>query len=389
MKSGWRQQRLGDLCQLISGQHIDSKDYNSECRGIGYLTGPSDFGPINPVISKWTECPKVTAKNGDILVTVKGSGVGKLNSLDQDEVAISRQLMAVRVIDADRRFIYAYLESAFDHLQSLSTGAAIPGISRDQILGLEIAIPSITEQQRIVGILDEAFEGITTAKANAEKNLHNARTLFESHLQSVFIERDKGWVEKCLGDVCSFSSGGTPSKANSSYWNGTIPWISGRDMKSERLSDAVLHISQEAVDDSSTRIAPTGALLVLVRGMGLAHGAQIAELMAPCAFNQDIRAIHPDREVLSRYLLFALRTRINYSKNVLSNAAHGTLKIDMDALRNLAIPVPPLQEQHQITRLIDSLISETRRLESLYQQKLTALDALKKSLLHQAFSGGL
>ncbi|MDH4249848.1 MAG: restriction endonuclease subunit S, partial [Nitrospira sp.] len=220
-------------------------------------------------------------------------------------------------------------------------------------------------------------------------NLQNSRALFESHLQSVFAQGRKGWVEKRLDEVCTFSSGGTPSKSNSSYWSGEIPWVSGRDMKSTRLSNSMLHISQAAVDESSTRMAPAGALLILVRGMGLAHGAQIAELMVPCAFNQDIRGIQPEPDLIPRYLLFALRDRINSSDTVLSNAAHGTLKIDSDELQKVMIPVPPHKHQQRIVTTIDSLVEETQRLESIYQQKLAALDALKKSLLHQAFSGQL
>jgi len=109
--------------------------------------------------------------------------------------------------------------------------------------------------------------------------------------------------------------------------------------------------------------------------------------MVPCAFNQDIRAIHPERNIASRFLLFALRTGINHSENVLSNAAHGTLKIDMDALSSVAIPVPSRVEQERVVRQIDALDAETSRIESLYRQKLAALDALKKSLLDRAFSG--
>ncbi|SEM41675.1 type I restriction enzyme, S subunit [Syntrophus gentianae] len=207
MKAGWSLKTLGQVCQLISGQHIKAKDYNTEVKGIGYLTGPSDFGPLNPIISKWTEKPKIKAKCGDILITVKGSGVGKINLLDQDEVAISRQLMAVRVTGADPLFIYAFLCSTFDHFQTVSTGAAIPGISREQVLGLQIAIPPLPEQQRIVGILDKAFEGIATAKAKAEKNLQNTRALFESHLQSVFTQRGQAWIDKRLQDVCVLQRG--------------------------------------------------------------------------------------------------------------------------------------------------------------------------------------
>ena len=162
---------------------------------------------FTPVITKWTEHPKIKAKRGDVLITVKGSGVGKINLLDEDEVAISRQLMAVRVTGAEPSFIHASLSSTFDHFQSLSTGAAIPGISREQVLGLTIALPPPAEQQRLVGLPDEAFEGLATAKANAEKNLQNARALFESHLQSVFTQRGKGWKEHTLGDLIEIQNG--------------------------------------------------------------------------------------------------------------------------------------------------------------------------------------
>jgi type I restriction enzyme, S subunit len=253
----------------------------------------------------------------------------------------------------------------------------------------DILLPPLPEQHRIVAILDAAFDHIATVKANCEANLLNARAIFESHLQAVFTQRGDGWIEKPLGEVCSFSSGGTPAKNNSSYWIGEIPWVSGRDMKSTQLSDSLLHISRSAVNDSATRMAPVGTLLILVRGMGLAHGAQIAELMTPCAFNQDIKGIHPQAGLNSRYLLFVLRERINGSSNVLSSAAHGTLKIDSDKLKSVMVPVHSLEHQQKIVATIDSLVAETQHLESLYQRKLQALDDLKKSLLHQAFSGAL
>ena len=274
-------------------------------------------------------------------------------------------------------------------LSEFVSGLTVPKLNQGNLREIPVPVPPLPEQQRIVGILDEAFDGIATAKANAEKNLQNARALFESHLQSVFTKRGDGWVEKRLDEVCTFSSGGTPSKSNSSYWSGEIPWVSGRDMKSTRLSDSLLHISRSAVDESSTRMAPAGTLLILVRGMGLAHGAQIAELMVPCTFNQDIRGIHLEPDLIPRYLLFALRDRINSSDNVLSSAAHGTLKIDSDELKSVMVPVLSRGHQQRIVATIDSLSEEAQRLESIYQQKLAALGDLKKSLLHEAFTGQL
>jgi type I restriction enzyme, S subunit len=274
-------------------------------------------------------------------------------------------------------------------INATCTGARMPRAQMNEVLGFDIPVPPLAEQQRIVAILDEAFAGLATAKANAEQNLANARALFESHLNAVFSQRGEGWVEKRLEEVCTFSSGGTPSKGNSSYWQGEIPWVSGRDMKSTQISDSVQHISKAAVDDSATRMASTGTLLILVRGMGLAHGAQIAELLVPCAFNQDIRGIHAKPSLLPRYLLFALRDRINSSDTVLSNAAHGTLKIDSSELRNVIIPFPPKEQQQRIIASIDALAATTRRLAGIYERKAAALEELKNALLARAFAGEL
>lgn len=158
----WPNTELGDLCKLISGQHIDKEDYNRDGNGIGYLTGPDDFGALSPHVSKWTEKPKVTARCGDILITVKGSGIGKVNLLDQPEVAISRQLMAIRTTVAESRFVFNWLRDRYDHIQSLGGGAAIPGITRDDVLTLKIPLPPLEMQQAIVAEI-EAEQALVNA----------------------------------------------------------------------------------------------------------------------------------------------------------------------------------------------------------------------------------
>lgn len=150
---GWKWVRLGDYIDLISGQHIMQEDYNSDEKGIAYLTGPADFGKINPVISKWTEKPKVIARKEDILITVKGSGVGKVNILNIDEAVISRQLMAIRTKLINHYYLYYYLESKYTLIQELSTGTAIPGIDRKTIQNIDIPVPTLSEQEAIVSIL--------------------------------------------------------------------------------------------------------------------------------------------------------------------------------------------------------------------------------------------
>jgi len=151
----WKKGVLGDVIELISGQHLLAHEHNEERRGIPYLTGPSDFGEKSPIPTRWTDQPKVTAEPGDILITVKGSGVGKTNILLDQPTAISRQLMAVRVTGADTEFVHVVLKRAAEHFQNAKTGIAIPGIGRREVLGLEIVLPPLAEQKRIVAKVDE------------------------------------------------------------------------------------------------------------------------------------------------------------------------------------------------------------------------------------------
>jgi type I restriction enzyme S subunit len=375
MKKGWQEKTVGDILQLEYGKPLDESDRK-----------PDGRYPVYGANGEKDRTDKFYHDKPSIIVGRKGSA-GEINLTEKKFWPLDvTYFVTFDESQQDLRFLY-YLLTTLE-LTKLAKGVK-PGINRNEVYSQVTRVPPLTEQQRIVGLLDEAFKGISTAKANAEKNLQSARALFESYLQSVFTQRGPGWEEKRLDELCTFSSGGTPSKGNSNYWQGDIPWVSGRDMKSTRLSDSALHISQAAVDESATRMASAGTLLILVRGMGLAHGAQIAELLVPCAFNQDIRGIHAKPSMLPRYLLFALRDGINSSDTVLSNAAHGTLKIDSNELQKVMIPFPSLEQQRRIVAVIDDLSEEIQRLATIYERKLAALEALKKSLLHEAFTGEL
>ncbi len=384
MKGAWETKALGQMCQLISGRHIDAKAYNTDSRGIGYLTGPSDFGSLHPIVTKWTEHPIITAKTGDILVTVKGSGVGRINLLDRDEVAISRQLMAVRVNGADSRFILAYLISIFDHFQSVSTGAAIPGLSREQILELRIPFPPLAEQQRIVGILDEAFEGIATAKANAEKNLQNARALFESHLQSVFNQRGEGWVEKTLGEVCILRSGTTLAKELERA-SGEVPYLKVADMNLAGNLNGVTCSTRyvNRSDVNASNLLPVGTTIFPKRGGAILTNKKRLTACVICA-DLNIMGVTPKPPLLSEFLF---QYFLNLDLREINNGS-SIPQINNYSIEPLTIAFPQSADtQHTIVDQLESLREETERLATIYERKLAALDDLKKSLLHQAFSG--
>ena len=151
---GWGWVRLGDLIELISGQHLGPEEYNENRVGFPYYTGPADFGLLNPIPSRWTHIDRALAINADILLTVKGAGVGKTNVLLEERAAISRQLMALRVIGMDRDFVRYFLSTIFNDLQALATGIAIPGIGRETVLFRLFPLPPLSEQRRIVAQID-------------------------------------------------------------------------------------------------------------------------------------------------------------------------------------------------------------------------------------------
>jgi len=163
---------LGDkrICSIIPGQHIMANDYTNTPPGMPYITGPSDFTGKYPSISKWTSNPKAKCQPGDVLITVKGSGVGKVNcSPSTEECAISRQIMAIRP-KTDQlltEYLFFNLLGRYREFQLLRRGAAIPGIRKDQVEAIQIPLPNMNIQRQVVGYLENLWsEVIDMQKGN-------------------------------------------------------------------------------------------------------------------------------------------------------------------------------------------------------------------------------
>lgn len=258
-------------------------------------------------------------------------------------------------------------------------------VPKEFIENTAIRIPPLPEQKRIVAILDEVFAGIDKAIANTEKNLANARELFESHLNAVFQQKGDGWEEKKLGDVCNLIGGGTPSKRNPDYYNGDIPWATVRDMNQDVISDTDCQITMAAVKASSTNIIPAGNVVIATRvGLG-----KVCLLEHDTAINQDLRGIVPFKSdsLSSRFLFWWLRSIASVIEKEGTGATVKGVKLPF--VKSLKISFPDWNEQKLTVSLLDSLRQETQRLEEINQKKLTALAELKQSILQKAFSGEL
>lgn len=379
----WEVKKLGDICDSIFSGGDVPKDRLSKFKTDKYSVPIYANGEKHKGLYGYTDIARVNTPS--MTVSARGT-IGYSEIRYEPFFPVVRLIVLTPNIELVNLEFLKYILSSMEFINS---GTSIPQLTVPMIKDYECNVPSLPEQKRIVSILDSVFADLEQARVKTEQNLKNARELFDSYLQQVFSQKGEGWEDKRLDDICTFSSGGTPSKQNDNFWNGDIPWVSGRDMKSTQLSDTFLHISQRAIDEGSSRIAPKGTLLTLVRGMGLAHGAQVTELMVPSAFNQDIKGIHLKANIVPRYLVFVLRKKINSSADIISSAAHGTLKINMDALRNIVVPVPPKKEQKYIVDRLNAFIESVDNLQFIYQEKLNAIDELKKSILQKAFSGEL
>ena len=222
MKSGWKTKTLEEACQFSNGLWKGEKPpfvnvgviRNTNFTREGALDD-SDIAYLDIEAKKFE---KRRLQFGDIILEKSGGGpkqpVGRVALFDKAEgdFSFSNFTAALRIRDPHElgfRFLHkllywTYVSGVTEGMQSHSTG--IRNLDGDAYKAIRIKFPPLPEQQRIVSILDEAFDGIATAKANAEKNLQNARALFESHLESVFTQRGLGWVEKKLREVCAITS---------------------------------------------------------------------------------------------------------------------------------------------------------------------------------------
>lgn len=289
-------------------------------------------------------------------------------------------------VELDMRFLEYLFRGGIDISKAI-TGAAQPQITRANLSPLKIRYPtSIIEQQRIVAILDEAFEAIAAARANAEQNRQNSRALFESYLQSVFRQRGEGWVEQTVGEICTLKSG-TSVSTSLEKQSGDLPYVKVSDMSYEG-NESEIHSSSrflDIADIGKNAVFPVGTTIFPKRGGAIMTNKKRLTAVPICADLNIMGVIPPD--TLSARLLYYYFMNVDMK---LLGSGSSIPQINNYDIAPLMISFPEDQEQQNaVVQNLDALCDESQRLESLYQRKIAALDELKQSLLQQAFSGNL
>jgi type I restriction enzyme, S subunit len=370
MKAGWEIKKVGDIIKLEYGKPLpDSKRKYDGAYPVYGANGEKD------------RTDEYYYDKPSIIVGRKGSA-GETN-LTENKFWPLDVAYFVTFDDEkyDLRFIY-YLLGQLE-LTKLAKGVK-PGINRNEVYAINSSIPLLPEQQRIVAILDEAFESLSAAKAKSEKNLQNARDLFESYSNTIFAQRGKQWEKKKLYELSDVQSGGTPLRSRKEYWNGNIPWYSSGELNNVYTPASERFITEIGLENSNAKIFPKGSLLV---GMYDTAAMKMSITDRDSAFNQAIAGIKPTDKIDLLFVMYSLNSFKPYILNLRRGVRQNNLSLEK--IKNIEIRIPPLYEQRSIIYQLNSLSSETKKLEVVYQKKLADLEELKKSILHKAFAGEL
>ena len=285
----------------------------------------------------------------------------------------------------DKWLIY-YLNG--EDLSDFITGMTVPKLNQGKLREIPIPLPPIPEQQRIVAILDQAFADIEKARANAEKNLKNARELFDSYLNQVFSQRGEGWVESELFDHVKFIDyrGKTPKKTQEG-----LRLITAKNVRMGYLKKTPEEfVAAESYDEWMTRGIPEKGDILFTTEAPLANVAQL-DTSEKGVFAQRIITMQPNRSVLDDAFLKYLLMSQPVQERILKKGTGATVTgIKASLLKKIIIEYPfQLSEQRRYVNTLDVLDRKVNQLEVVFSKKLESLDELKKSLLHQAFSGEL
>ncbi len=399
MKAGWQIKKIGDVCSLMTGgtpSRAKPEYFGGEIRWL--VSGDINQGEIFDCEGRITEAG-MKSSNAKLLpvnsVMIALNGQGKTRgtvALLRTQATCNQSLVSICPRDPEKllpEFLYANLHGRYQEIRQMTgdSGNDRRGLNMILIKGIDIPIAPLPEQQRIVTILDEAFGSIATAKANAEKNLQNARALLESHLQSVFTQRGEGWVDRTLDQVCIVERGSSPRPIKNFFTTADdgVNWIKIGD--TEEGGKYVYSTGQKITPEGAkqSRFVKEGDFILT---NSMSYGRPYIMKTTGC-IHDGWFVLRLNDSLDTDYFYYLLSS--SYVQEQFAQLASGSVvkNISGDLVKRALLPIPPLAHQQEIVEKLLEISAETQRLEAIYQQKLAALDALKKSILDQAFSGQL
>ena len=392
-------ERLEDLCELFAdGDWIETKDQSPS--GLRLIqTGNIGIGEFKDRVERARFVSEPTFKRlrcteifeGDCLVSRLPDPVGRscvlpptgermITAVDCTIIRFKRNLVEPKYFH-----YFAQSDGYFRQVQELTTGATRQRISRTNLGSIIIPCPTLPAQQRIVAILDEAFAGLATASANAEKNLKNARELFDNYLGKIFSKKGPGWVDSAVGDIADHCLGKMLDKRKN---RGELkPYLRNLNVRwfDFNLTDL---LEMRFEKDETDRYSAIKGDLLICEG-GYPGRAAIWQREEPIFFQKAIHRVRFGTPGLNKWFLYYLY--LMDAKGELSQhfTGAGIQHFTGQALDRFSFPIPPDAELNEHILKFDELMAQTLALQTTYESKLRNIANLRRSILQRAFSGKL
>ncbi|HTQ53175.1 MAG TPA: restriction endonuclease subunit S [Bryobacteraceae bacterium] len=361
----------------------------------------------NMPFSVATECvvgfPNTRTNGSYVLIGRQGAECGNINYAHGKFWASEHAVVATPDRDLEYRWLGETLRAM--NLNQYSEAAAQPGLSVEVIGRLKVPFPPVPEQQQIA-----AFLGWKTGQIDAliarkkelldklkEKRLAVTTQAVTRGLNPAAPLRDSGipwlgnvpkhWEVIPLGFLVTLSGGLTPSMANSEYWGGDVPWVTPKDMKQARISDSIDHVTEKALDETGLALIPSNAILVVVRGMILAHSFPTALTEQPVTINQDMKALRAGEKLEVDYLFWCLTGFGKVFSALAQESAHGTRRMETETIKKFAFPVPPRGEQRAIVCRLDEEMKQLDDLSLATENTIARLTEYRTALITAATTG--
>jgi type I restriction enzyme, S subunit len=382
----WSRKALGELLSVQNGYAFDSKYFG--VKGfplirirdlkVGASTETRYAGDFDA---------KYVVNAGDFLIGMDGEfGCYEWKG---EPALLNQRVCRLQGFDhaLEPRFLFYGINAHLKAIEEVTGYTTVKHLSSKQIVSIEMLVPARDEQRRIVAILDEAFEGIATAKANAEKNLQNANESFEYVLQETFDVEAKIWPAQTLGDLCDLVTDGTHNSPP--YVESGVAMLDSKHIGNDFDIDdggADKFISREIDAQLSRRCKPcAGDVLISSRGtigkIAIVKSGQDFNIMG------NMILLRFPSHVDSHFMAFYVLSRVAHIETIARGVAQKGLYLGQ--VREYEVPVPPLEEQRRIASKLLMLRAQSAKLSGIFHRKLSSLDELRKSLLHQAFTGQL
>lgn len=407
--SGWRTGTLGEVARYLNGfafkPHHWKKDGLPIIRIAQMQNAEADHDYFPGVVPEQNRID-----DGDLLFSWSATLMTLI--WDRGPAYLNQHIFKVMPTDGhDLGYVHHLIDFCLGGLAAQSHGTTMKHIKRSDLLPFPAVVAPLPEQRRIAEILDTLDEAIrkteqVIAKLQQMKQglLHDLLTRgIDEHGELRDPERHpeqfkdsplgcipRGWEVRQLGQVTTWLSGGTPSKATPSYWNGDIPWVSPKDMKQFRTGDAQDRITATGAIAGS-RTVPPGSVLIVVRGMILAHTFPVCLTTRKVAFNQDVKAVIAGDAVDSTFLAHWFVGKSEKLLGLVTEATHGTKRIDLSDLQRFPLALPTVLEQRRIADILDEqdlrIDGERRELRKLRTLKHGLMDDLLTGQVRVAVAG--